>query len=412
MAQSTTGRRSFKDDGAKKYSDQQKDLMRRANPVPVVAERLGLDIRRGDRINCLWHSNADGYNAKLLEHSVYCHSNCGKVAGYKGKDVFELVMAAQNWNFKQAADWLASYTPGVSTPAGVIPAMRTPASALPVATSRIATLERLPDDEQDVQDIAVDWWHETLLKTPEIVSYLAGRLGADMKDPFQREAVLAFIARERLGYSNGTLAGVLQTPAKRAAAVKRGILTEDGRESMAGRVLIHEHRTYDDERHAVFTIGRPPREIPAPQKKKVIKYLCTKGPRPLMGAETQAKYTMIIESQFDRLLLLFWGYDCACNGMARPGPLVVAETRALLTRTRGIFIPNMDEVGILGMKNFIAELELGPAQRPLWLELREPVTREPINDVGVLATYLNTDKERDGLEVFRACLKSTTVLSS
>lgn len=380
------------------YSDRQREDIRAANPIAIAAARdFGLRVR-GAYMQCPIHNGQD-LNAHILPdgHRAYCHSHCA--ASF---DLFGMAMAQLGCAFPAAVEYMARRTPGIGDPDGFDQdAMAsTRLRPAPKAAPPEARFTPIPPDEQAVMDVCVDVWHDTLLRHEDALGYLRRR-GID-------DTVIRAL---KLGYSDGSLAQVLaEDPATRTAALACKVLNvRDGkapgvpatpRETMNGRIIVPEWRTIAGVPRPVFAIGRLLR-ISGPN---ALKYLCTRGPRPLMGLEDAEaavqgdddEIVYLVESQFDRLVLLSWGVTVVCNGQARPGPLVIAETRRLAGATRMVAVPNMDQVGLDGMRAFLDSLGLPAAQRPLTVHLPEG-----LNDIGELGEReAMTDDERAALPLY------------
>jgi DNA primase len=194
---------------------------------------------------------------------------------------------------------------------------------------------------------AVELYHNRLLTERAALAYVA-----------ERGLEQATIERCRVGYAGGDeLAGYLRwrgLPAR--AAVRAGLLGRDGRELLAGRVVVPELRGGQP----IWLVGRAIDARPDTPK-----YLGLPGVKPLLGWEMAAgsPTAVVVEGVFDWLTLVQWGFPA----VALVGTRVrTAVLRALGGRFRRLHLAlDADDAGRAGAEA-IARV-LGPMASPMLL---------------------------------------------
>jgi DNA primase len=293
------------------------DRVRRDHPIERVAAGYGIELRRIGRAlvgRCPLHADGGRPNLHVYpeSRSWYCY-RCAV-----GGDVISLVRRVERLDFHAAVTRLEG-APG-------------PGRAVPVRTDRsprsVRSRPRIGGpDERACLAAAVELYHNRLLGQPMALAYVEGRgLGR------------AAIERCRLGYASGEeLAAYLRwrgLPAQ--AAMRVGLLGRDGRELLAGRVVVPEIRAGQP----IWLVGRSPDDDP-----ERLKYLGLPGPKPLLGWETAAKSptAILVEGVFDGLALRQWGYPALALVGTHVRPAVV---RALGVRFRRLYLAlDADDAG-------------------------------------------------------------------
>ena len=130
------------------------------------------------------------------------------------------VMKRERVSFRHAVEILQGDYPGLAAKE------KSEAHAVPVTSTLTDTFERQADD-QALLNRVIDFYHETLLQSPEALVYLDKR---GLNDP-------ELIAHFKLGFANRTLAYRLPEKSRKAGAELRGQLQEIGILRQSG----HEH---------------------------------------------------------------------------------------------------------------------------------------------------------------------------
>jgi DNA primase len=221
----------------------------------------------------------------------------------RGGDIIALVSAIEGVGFRGAVERLcAGRPPPVAAPA--TPPARPP-SPWPFAADPAA---------RDALALAVDFYARRLAGDPAALTYLRGR-GLDA----------ATIARRRLGLAGGLAAELARRRLPHGPFVRAGLLRADGRERLAGRVVVPE-----------LAGGRPTwltgRLLPgAPAASGAPRYQSLPGPRPLFGLGAlppEPPRVLVSEGVFDALLLGAWGLPAvALGGVACPPAMLATLAR-------------------------------------------------------------------------------------
>jgi len=294
--------------------------IKRANPLPDLAGRRGITLRRNSRSyvgRCPFHD--DGGRPNL---SICCASDaaddffhcfrCGA-----GGDVIRFVRLLDNVGFGEAIAQLEG-------PTGK------PHNSSPRPSTRRLVRERAwGGAERSCLAAAVTLYHNSLLDQAAAVAYLKGR---GIEQPT--------VDRCRIGYATGgELARYLRwrrLPLR--AAYRVGLLRAGGAETFAGRIVVPEIRAGQP----VWLIGRLVDEPGGDQPKYL--GLPGRGRKPLLGWEGAAWHAcpVVVESVFDWLTLVSW--DIA--GLALMGTGVSSRVLASLSRFASFFLAlNTDEAG-------------------------------------------------------------------
>jgi DNA primase len=169
---------------------------------------------------------------------------------------------------------------------------------------------REPDDLACLE-VATALYQQQLWATPGALQYLAQRGLAD-----------EILCDCRVGFASGStlLAALRQRGISPDAARTVGLLRPDGREVMAGRIVVPEVQGG----HPIWLIGR----LLEPSRRR-LKYLGLPGRKPLLGGDgTRSGATAILtEGVFDWLALRQWGYPALALLGTYASPSVLQELR-------------------------------------------------------------------------------------
>lgn len=277
------------------------DLIRHDHPIGDVVTSYGIALRPVGRAlvgRCPFHVDAGRPNLHVYPDngSWYCY-RCAV-----GGDVIGFVMRLEQLDFRAAVARLEGAANRTSI-----------ARATPIRRPKPRSPHCRPwgPDERACLAAAAELYHNRLLDEPAVLAYIDGR-GIE---PVTAERCL-------LGYANGDeLAHYLRwrrLPPQ--AAIRVGLLGRDGRELLAGRVVVPEVRAGQP----LWLIGRVLEDEGARSK-----YLSLPGPKPLLGWETAASSAtaVLVEGVFDWLALVQWGFPALA--------LVGTHVRPAVIRTLG-----------------------------------------------------------------------------
>ena len=313
------------------------DQVKRAHPVEEVVSRYGIELRPVGRAlvgRCPFHPDGGRPNLYVYpgNRSWYCY-RCAV-----GGDVISFVMRQERLGFRDAVARLEGDSL-VACPTPPSPARRP--SARPRRSFAWGAAERA------CLAVAVELYHNRLLTDPAALAYVEGR-GLER----------ATLERCRVGYASGEeLAAYLRwrrLPAQ--AAVRVGLLGHDGREFLAGRVVVPEIRGGQP----LWLVGRtvgPDGGDP--------KYLGLPGAKPLLGWETAvgSPTAIVVEGVFDWLTLVQWGFPALALVGTRARPEVL---RALGARFQRLYLAlDADDAGREAAEAIVQAL--GPRAVPLRL---------------------------------------------
>jgi DNA primase len=283
--------------------------IKRAHPIEEIVAGYGIALRRTGRNlvgRCPFHPDGGRPNLYVYpgSDSFYCY-RCAA-----GGDVIRFVERIEGVGFRGAVERLlggsrSSNPRPVSTPAR--PWRRVTASPAPLGPAERACLAA-----------AVELYHNRLLTDPEALAYVQGR-GIDR----------ATCERHRVGYAAGDeLASYLRwrrLPVP--AAMQAGLIGRDGRELMAGRVVVPEIRGGQP----IWLVGR---SIHADDSGP--KYLGLPSRKPLLGWEAAqgARSVYLVEGVFDWLTLRGWGLPA----LALVGTRVRSGALRVLARFQRVYL--------------------------------------------------------------------------
>jgi len=342
------------------------DAIKRDCPLEEVATRYGVALRPVGRAlvgRCPFHR--DGGRPNLYVYPASRTWYCYRCA--IGGDVIGFVERIEGVGFREAVARLVN---GETT----LPRL----AAQPPKRQRIRTAQprTLGPADRACLAAAVEFYHNQLLGDPNVLAYVTGR-GIDR----------ATIERCRVGYArDGALAGYLRwrhLPAQ--AAVRVGLLRSDGRDFLAGRVVVPEIRSGQP----IWLIGRT--TDPADDRPK---YLGLPGPKPLLGWEAAAgeRAVWLTEGVFDWLTLRSWDYPA----LALVGTHASSAALHALGRFERIYLALDDDaagrrataelVAFLGQRAVsvdlhgvtdVAELAARPGGRALFARVAQRAELEP-----------------------------------
>jgi len=320
------------------------ERVKAAHPIADVIAAHGVELRATGRRymgRCPFHADdRPSFVVYSDTQSFHCFG-CGASG-----DVIDFVRRTRDLDFRAAVDFLGEHP-------GRKPAAPSRHGPPPLSAPAPMAPPRLSVDDRLILTVACEVYHETLLRTPHALRYLAER------------GIPPWLARRaRLGFSDGRqLAPYLK---RRRLSLRRasemGLFYPDRqhgglREAMRGRVVIPDLRAG----HCGWMTGRMPIEGAD------VPYLGLALPRPLLGYEAVRgrQRVLLTEGPFDWLTLVGWGLPaCALLG-TQPG----ARTLRLLDRARLIvLVLDGDEPGraaaaqlaeALGERASVVELPAG-----------------------------------------------------
>ena len=174
------------------------DIQRLKEEVAVVrlAQGSGLELKKSGKdfvARCPFHADATASLVITPEKNLWHCFGCGAAGG-----PMDWVMKTQGVSFRHAVELLRS-DPSLAAgsldgAAGTVGVKRSTVRRLPVPVA-------LQASEQELLNQVVDYYHQTLLASPEALAYLDKRgLGGLVDSEHARELVVKF----RLGFANRT----------------------------------------------------------------------------------------------------------------------------------------------------------------------------------------------------------------
>jgi DNA primase len=306
--------------------------LKRGAPIDDVVARYGIELRRCGRALvgwCPFHDDQGRPNLWVYpgSDSFYCY-RCNV-----GGDTIDFVERIERVDFRAAVERLASRTYGAA-PATVPPARRsvgarrerlwrTGARAGPGAAEHSRAFR--DPAEQACLAAAVELYHNRLRSDSRARAYVEGR---GLTWPTVEECCL--------GYADGDELGDFLRWRRRplGAARRTGLLTGEGRDFMAGRVVVPEIRGGE----VVWLVGRAISPNAEPR------YLGLPGRKPLLGWEAahDARTVVLVEGVFDVLVLQQWGIPA----LALVGTHARPDALAALGRFERVYLAlDRDEAG-------------------------------------------------------------------
>jgi DNA primase len=279
------------------------EALRREHPIAELVASYGIALRRvGAALvgRCPFHQDRGRPNLHVYGSGRWICYRCDQ----RG-DVIGFVQQIENLTFREAAARLDGPL------ARARPRRRGPARPLPAPTCEPEFVWRR--DEYRVLAAATDLYANRLLSDEVALGYMAGR-GFPPK----------LLERYRVGYaSGGELIPYLRwRRLPLGAAVRTGLITDDGREFLDGRIVFPELR----DGQPVWLIGRA---LPAPDRRASVPgptYLGLPGCKPLLGWDQAIRDTRgvcVLEGPMDLMALRKWGVPglALCGAGASPATL-------------------------------------------------------------------------------------------
>jgi DNA primase len=197
--------------------EQEIERLKREVSLQRLVEAAGIELKKHGKDYlglCPFH---DDHEPSLVvspdKNLWHCLGACGE-----GGDVIAWTMKRERVSFRHAAELLQRDYPSL--------AAKEETWSIPATPVLTETFERQADDQALLNQV-IDFYHETLLQSPEALAYLDKR---GLNDP-------ELIARFKLGFANRTLAYRLPEKSRKAGAELRGQLQEIGILRQSG----HEH---------------------------------------------------------------------------------------------------------------------------------------------------------------------------
>jgi DNA primase len=330
------------------------ERLRHEHPIARIIAGYGIPLRSCGRTlvgRCPFHQDRGRPNLVVYPEtqSWFCF-RCNV-----GGDVISFVERLEGLSFRDAVDRL--------TGSELSKVRRTTSSA--VKTQIVPHRQRaLGPAQRACLAAAVDLYHNRLQSEPAALAYLDDR-GIDWTT----------LLRCRVGFAadNDLITYLQWSGLPIAVAIRMGLLRPDGRDFLAGRIVVPELRAGQP----IWLIGRMlGSALDAP------KYLALPGPKPLLGLGTlpDARDVFVAEGVFDWLTLRVWNYPAvALSGIH----VRVSLLRALDRFTRIYLVLDSDETGEAATRALISVL----GDRVL------PVTLPGVKDVADLA-HMPEGRER------------------
>lgn len=234
------------------------ELQRLKEKISVVqlAQASGLELKKSGQdwhARCPFHADDTASLVITPEKNLWHCFGCGAAGG-----PIDWVMKTQGVSFRHAVELLkadSSLAAGSLDGAGVggggtVGVKRSPARS---TVRRLAAPVALEASEQELLNQTIDYYHQTLLQSPEALAYLVKRGLTEGENA--RELVVKF----RLGFANRTLGLRLpQTRVKAGAELRTrlqalGILRESGHEHFNGCLVVP---VFDDSGNVSEVYGR------------------------------------------------------------------------------------------------------------------------------------------------------------
>ncbi|HLI51827.1 MAG TPA: CHC2 zinc finger domain-containing protein, partial [Thermomicrobiaceae bacterium] len=233
---------------------------------------------------CPFHRDLGRPNLTIFPESQswFCF-RCGA-----GGDVINFIQRIEGLSFRRAIARLADTEPSAAHQIGS-----------PIALMHVTKPLTLDLAQRACLTAAIELYHRRLLREPPALAYLDER-GIDR----------ATATRCRVGFAAGNeLAHCLRRRGLSIdAAIRIGLLRRDGRDFLAGRIVVPELRAGQP----IWLIGRAlSSSLNRP------KYLALPGPKPLLGLGVlgDSQSVWLCEGVFDWLTLRSWNYPAvALNG--------------------------------------------------------------------------------------------------
>ncbi len=322
------------------------EVLKSEHPIEEVVARYGIELRPSGRTlvgRCPFHN--DGGRPNLYVYPATRSWYCYRCAA--GGDVIGFVQRIEGIGFLEA---ISRITGERLLPSGIRSRPVTRAARHPARTAARGPAERA------CLAAAADIYHNRLLTDPVALAYVEGR-GLDP----------AVLESCRIGYASGDeLIPYLRWRGLPAgAALRVGLLGRDGREHMAGRVVVPEIRAGQP----IWLVGRT-----VGSEEDAPKYLGLPGRKPLLGWEAVSaeRAVWLVEGVFDWLTLRSWGVPA----LALVGTHVSSDALRSLARFERLYLAlDNDEAGRAATEKLMQAL----GERAL------PMTPPGVKDVAELA---------------------------
>ena len=334
------------------------EALRREHPIAELVASYGIALRRvGAALvgRCPFHQDRGRPNLHVYRSGHWICYRCDQ----RG-DVIGFVQQIENLTFREAAARLDGPLTGFPRPR-----RRGPAPPLPAPTSQPEFVWRR--EEYRVLAAATDLYANRLLSDEVALGYMGDR-------GFSRE----LLERYRVGYANGgeLIPYLRWRRLPLGAAVRIGLITDHGREFLAGRIVFPEVR--DDQ--PVWLIGRA---IPTPDGYPIVPgptYLGLPRGKPLLGwdqAIGDSRGVCVLEGPMDLMALRKWGVP----GLALCGAAASPATLELLRRWERLYaVLDNDKAGQEGTARMVETL--GSRVIPIALphNVNDPAELAPLPD--------------------------------
>jgi len=299
------------------------DALRRQHPIADLVASYGIQLRRvGSALvgRCPFHRDGGRPNLHVYPSGRWICYRCDQHG-----DVIGFVQQIENLTFREAAARLTG-DPSPS-PRAVHRRAAFPNRPMPPLESEIIRGR----DEFSVLTAATDLYSNQLLTHDLALAYMAGR-------GFPRD----LLEHHRIGFAaGGELVPYLRwRRLPLGAAVRTGLVTDDGREFLAGRIVFPELR----QGRSTWMIGRV---LETPDGQPVVPgppYLGLPACKPLLGWDEAIRDTRgvcIVEGPMDLLALRLWGVP----GLALTGNALRGDKLALLDQFRRLYLALDQDTG-------------------------------------------------------------------
>jgi DNA primase len=314
----------------------------------IEAQGLALTTQGKDlACRCPWHEGDDTPSCIVspktnLWHCFGCNA---------GGSVVDWVMRAHKISFRHACELLAKEHPALAASGSSL----SPAPKLSQGKLRTAQSFSLETGDQALLDQVIEFYHQTLLASPEALGYLDKRgLGS-----------MELIQQFRLGYANRTLAYRMAPKQYKAGAELRtalqrvGILRDSGHEHLNGSIVVPLFGERADDA-SPSVVGAYGRKLLDNLRLGTPKHLYLPGPhRGVFNREGLhgAKEIILCEALFDALTFWASGYRnvTSCYGVhGMTDELLAALTSSGAERVLIAF--DRDEAGDRGAEAIARQL--------------------------------------------------------
>jgi DNA primase len=293
------------------------EAIRHEHPIVDLVASYGIELRRAGSAmvgRCPFHRDGGRPNLHVYERS-------GRFVCYRCDargDAIAFVQQMEQLTFREAVERLG----GTRAAAQGAPAAIRPIRYRPVLSRRRGVV--WGSDEYRVAAAATELYANRLLEDAAALDYMVGR-------GFPR----SLLERSRVGYCAGDqllkYLGWRKLPV--GAALRAGLLTDDGREFLAGRIVFPEIRAG----RVIWLIGRILEGGSADPATADPRYLGLPGRKPLLGweaANRDLRGVCVVEGPTDLLALRAWGVP----GLALCGAALTDVVLRLLGRWARLYL--------------------------------------------------------------------------